>query len=153
MGSKWMDKIIPKKIKANRCLMSSALHHLLNAKGFIPDALTDLKDTILPAADNGYRALYNILCLFHPNLKDTDYQRIIPRQKQRETFRTFINRFRGYFMQEQQYKRQYTKREKIELLLSNLNKTYCEPFFQCYNIRYKSRSSRRTIHRDLKYSN
>ena len=56
-------------------------------------------------------------------------------------------------MREQQYKCQYTKREKTELLLSNLNKTYREPFLQCYNTRYKSRSSRRTIHYDLKYSN
>ena len=76
-----MDKIIPKKVKANHRLMSSALHRLLNAKGFIPNTLTNLKDAILPAAGNGYRALCNISRLFHPKLKDTDYQRIIPRQK------------------------------------------------------------------------
>ena len=69
MGSKWVDKIISKKIKSNRRLMSSALHHLLNMKGCILDSLPELKDTISTAAGNGYCALYNILCLFHPNSK------------------------------------------------------------------------------------
>ena len=104
MGSKWVDKIIPKTIKSNCRLMSSALHCLLNMKGFIPDSLPELKDAILPAAGNGYRALYNILRLFHPKLKDTDYQINISKQKQGELFRTFINRFRRYFIREQQYK-------------------------------------------------
>ena len=70
-------------------------------KGFIPDSLPELKDAILPAAGNAYRALCNISRLFHPKLKDTDYQRSVPKQKQGELFRTFINRFRGYFMREQ----------------------------------------------------
>ena len=81
IGSKWVDKIIPKKIKFNRRLMSSALHHLLSMKGFIPDSLPELKDAILPAASNRYRALYNISRLFYPKLKDTDYQRNISKQK------------------------------------------------------------------------
>ena len=153
MGSKWTYEIILKKVKANRCFMSSALFCLLNAKSFIPDALTDLKDTILPAAGNRYRTLCNISHLFNPKLKDTDYQRIILRQKQQESFGMLINRFQGYFMREQQYKHQFAKREKTELLLLNLSKTHCESFLQCYNTRYKSCSSRRTIHYDLKYSN
>ena len=61
-------------MKANRRLMPSALHHLLNAKGFILDVLTNLKDAILLAVGNRYMALCNILCLFHSKLKDTDYQ-------------------------------------------------------------------------------
>ena len=111
MGSKWVDKIISKKIKSNRRLMSSTLHRLLNMKGFIPDSLPELKDAILPAAGNGYCTLYNILRLFYPKLKDMDYQRNVPKQKNK-SFGTFINRFRRYFMREQQYKQGYAKCKK-----------------------------------------
>ena len=76
-----MDKIILKKVKTNRCLISSALYRLLNVKGFIPDTLADLKDAILRAAGNVHRALYNILRFVHLKLKDTNYQIIIPKQK------------------------------------------------------------------------
>ena len=100
MGSIWTDKIIPKEIKANRRQMSSTVHRLLNVSGFIADSMAEIKDAILPAAGNGYRALYNVLRLFHPKLQDTEYQQSAPKQKQNETFGTFINRFRGYFMRE-----------------------------------------------------
>ena len=68
MGSVWTDKIIPKEIKAKRCQMLSAVYRLLNASRFIANSMVDIKDAILPAAENSYRALYNVLQLFHQKL-------------------------------------------------------------------------------------
>ena len=128
MGSVWMDKIIPKEIKANCCQMSSAAHRLLNVNGFIVDSMADIKDANLPAAGNSYRALYNALQLFHPKLQDTKYLQTAPKQKQNETFGTFINRFRGYFRRECQFKRKYSPHEKTELLMSHLYRIYRDLF-------------------------
>ena len=134
-----MDIIILKEIKANCYYILSTAYCLLNASGFIAFSIVGIKDTILPAASNSYL----VLCNAWANSSKVEA----------ETFGTFINWFRGYFMREHQFKRKCIPLKKTELLMPYLYRIYRDLFLQICKTKYKSRSSSKYIYRDLKYIN
>jgi hypothetical protein len=128
MGTVWdvgsLDKIILDREELIQCLFS--------APAIFTGECSEFTHLISNSQGNGFIALYQIVHLVHPLLRQTTTQPQQLRQKRHQHFSEHVSNYFDYLQTEACSSRHYSLNERVILIISRLHLQWCDAMKRWY---------------------